>query len=75
MKEKTRYTNEPMEAEVIKDFLPPPEHLVPREDNVKVTVTLSKSSINFFKKHAQQRHTHYQTMIRRLLDLYVAQHQ
>jgi predicted DNA binding CopG/RHH family protein len=31
--------------------------------------------VNFFKKQARKRHTQYQKMIRRLLDLYVAHHQ
>jgi hypothetical protein len=31
-----------MEAEVIEDFLPPPEKLIRREESTKVTITLSK---------------------------------
>mgnify|MGYP006267439531 FL=1 len=59
---------------VIKDFLPPPEQLVMQEENVKVTIALNKSSIDFFKKEAQRYHTSYQKMIRRLIDLYASQH-
>jgi predicted DNA binding CopG/RHH family protein len=59
---------------VIKDFLPPPEQLVLKEENVKVTIALNKSSIEFFKREAQRYHTSYQKMIRRLIDLYAAQH-
>lgn len=59
---------------VIKDFLPPPEQLVLKEENVKVTIALNKSSIDFFKKEAQRYHTSYQKMIRRLIDLYASQH-
>jgi predicted DNA binding CopG/RHH family protein len=58
--------------EVVEDFLPRPEDLVPREDTVKVTIGLSKPTIEFFKTRARQNHTHYQKMIRRLLDLYAA---
>ena len=44
MKNRIRYTDEPLgKVEVVKDFLPPPEKLVLREDNVKVTIALSKS--------------------------------
>ena len=32
---------------VIEDFLPPPADLVPREDNVKVTLSLSRRSLDF----------------------------
>jgi predicted DNA binding CopG/RHH family protein len=73
MKKKIKYTNEPLgELKVIKDFLPSPEDLVFKEDNVKVTLSLSKSSIDFFKNQAKKNHTQYQKMIRRLLDVYVS---
>lgn len=75
MKSKTKYTDEPMgKLKVIKDFLPPPEQLVLKEENVKITIALNKSSIEFFKKEAQRYHTSYQKMIRRLIDLYASQH-
>ena len=70
------YTDEPIgEVRVIDDFLPPPDKLVFKEDNVKVTLGLSKRSVEFFKREARKHHTHYQKMIRRLLDLYVSHHQ
>lgn len=72
MKQKTKYTNEPIEARVIRDFLPPPEELIFKEDNIKVTMSLSRSSVAFFKHKARQHHTHYQKMIRSLLDTYAA---
>ena len=75
MKSRIRYTNEPIgEVKVIRDFLPPPEELAFKEEQIKVTIGLSKSSVDFFKKEAKRHHTQYQKMIRRLLDLYVAQH-
>jgi predicted DNA binding CopG/RHH family protein len=39
---------------------------------VKVTIALSKSSVEFFKKEAKKYNTQYQKMIRRLLDEYTA---
>ena len=67
-----KYTDEPMgEIRVIKDFLPPPSELVYKEDTVKVTLGLSRRSVDFFKKEAKKHETQYQKMIRRLLDLYV----
>ena len=71
MKKRISYTDEPMgNVEVVKDFLPPPEKLVLKEDNVKVTIALSKSSVSFFKKIAKKHRTPYQAMIRRILNLY-----
>ena len=71
MKAKIKYTDEPLgDLRVVDDFLPPPEDLVFKEENVKVTITLSKSSVDFFKNEARKHNTQYQKMIRRLLDLY-----
>ena len=58
----------------MKDFLPPPDQLVLREDGVKVTISLSKRSVDFFKRNASKSNVSYQRMIRSLLDTYVAKH-
>jgi predicted DNA binding CopG/RHH family protein len=58
------------EARIIPDFLPPPSELVYREDTVKVTIALSRSSVEFFKREAAKHQVSYQKMIRRLLDEY-----
>jgi predicted DNA binding CopG/RHH family protein len=63
------------ELRIIKDFLPRPEQLVLKEENVKITISLNKSSIEFFKKKAKEQHTSYQKMIRRLIDWYASQYQ
>ncbi len=76
MKKKIKYTNEPLgKIRIIKDFLPPPEKLVFKDDQVKVTISLNKSSVEFFKKEAKKHRTQYQKMIRALLDNYTMQHQ
>jgi predicted DNA binding CopG/RHH family protein len=76
MKKKIRYTDEPLgDVKIIDDFLPSPEELVFNEEQIKITIGLSKNSVDFFKKQAKKNHTQYQKMIRRLLDLYVARHQ
>lgn len=73
MSAKVKYTNEPLgRVRVIPDFLPPPDQLVFREDTVKVTLSLSRHSVEFFKEHAEKNDTQYQPMIRRLVDAYVA---
>ncbi len=75
MKRKRKYSDGPIkEIELVDDFLPSPEELAYREDTVKVTISLSKSSVEFFKGKAVENNTAYQKMIRRLLDSYVARH-
>ena len=72
MSAKPKYSNGPIdEIEIIEDFLPSPEELAFKEDTVKVTIALSKSSVAFFKEKAGENNTAYQKMIRRLLDSYV----
>jgi hypothetical protein len=76
MKTKTRYTEEPMgDLKIVKDFLPPLDRLVLREDNVKVTISLKKSSITFFKEQAKRQKTSYQKMIREVVDWYSSHYQ
>ena len=72
MNAKIKYTDEPLgEVQVVPDFLPSPAELAFREEGVKVTLALSKKSIDFFKSEASKHHTQYQRMIRRLIDAYV----
>jgi hypothetical protein len=72
MRAKIKYTDEPLgEMRVVPDFLPSPSELAFREEGVKVTLALSKKSVEFFKAEASRHHTQYQRMIRRLLDAYV----
>lgn len=68
--QKNKYTDENINAEVIEDFLPSPDQLVPREESIKVTLTLSRKSVDFFKEEAQRVGAPYQTMIRALIDRY-----
>jgi len=71
MSAKTKYSDEELgDIQVIPDFLPPPEELAFKDDTVKVTIALSKESVEFFKKEAKKHNTQYQKMIRRLLDAY-----
>ena len=83
MKKKIKYNDTSPDAdgarigklERVDDFLPPPEELVFREDNTKVTIALSRRSVEFFKRAAKKHNTQYQKMIRNLLDEYVDRHQ
>ncbi len=75
MKRIPEYTNEPLgRLEVVDDFLPPPDQLVLKEDGVKVTISLSRKSVEFFKAHAAHSKVPYQRMIRSLLDAYADRH-
>jgi predicted DNA binding CopG/RHH family protein len=66
-----RYTaGEIDRVRIIEDFLPAPADLVSREDNVKVTLSLSRRSLDFFKREAKKRRVPYQRMIRALVDTY-----
>ena len=73
MKKRTTYADEPMgKVRVVRDFLPSPEELALRDETVKITIALSKTSVDFFKREAEKYNTQYQKMIRRLLDEYAA---
>ncbi len=75
MSGKIKYTDEPIgDVEVIADTFPTPEQLAFREETVKVTIALNKSSVEFFKREARKHDTKYQAMIRRLLDVYAKAH-
>lgn len=72
MSNKIKYTNEPIgSVEIVPDFLPAPADLAFREEDIKITLSLSKKSVDFFKSEASRYDAQYQRMIRRLLDAYV----
>ena len=76
MKKRIEYTDEPLgDLRIVDDFLPPPEQLAFKEETVKITISLSKASVDFFKREAMEHNTQYQKMIRRLLDHYVTRYQ
>ena len=75
MKNRIKYTNERLgRVRAVKDFLPSPDQLAFKEEKVKVTISLSRASLEFFKEQADQHNTAYQKMIRNLLDAYAIQH-
>jgi predicted DNA binding CopG/RHH family protein len=75
MNSRKNYSDEPMgEVRIVPDFLPSPSELAFREETVKVTIALSKASIDFFKQEATRHQVSYQKMIRRLLDEYAHHH-
>ncbi len=62
------------ELKPVRDFLPPPARLALRDDTVKVTLSLSRRSVEFFKREAAKRRVPYQRMIRALVDEYAERH-
>ncbi|VAX11785.1 RelB/StbD replicon stabilization protein (antitoxin to RelE/StbE) [hydrothermal vent metagenome] len=68
-----QYSNEPIgDLKLIPDFLPSPEELALKQQNTKVTISLSSESVAYFKDTAKKHHMQYQKIIRQLLDEYVA---
>lgn len=75
MSKTIKYSNEPIgDIKLVADFLPSPEELALKNQNTKVTISLSAESVAYFKDTAKKHHMQYQKMIRQLLDEYV-QHQ
>ena len=77
MKRAAKYSSAPKgiseairNSQLVPDFLPPPEQLVRKEQQVKVTINLSKRSVDFFKQAAANEGVPYQAMIKSLLDRY-----
>lgn len=70
-KRQPKYTDEPIgKIKIVSDFLPSPKSLALKEKTVKITISLTKESVDFFKDQAEQHHTNYQKMIRQLLAEY-----
>lgn len=76
VREKTiKYSEENIGSiKIVNDFLPKPEELVLKEPTVKVTLNLSKSSVDFFKKLADKHNSQYQKVIKNLLDTYTSRY-
>jgi hypothetical protein len=74
MNKSIQYADEPLgEVEIVSDLLPSPDVLVLRQQQTKVTISLSTESVEFFKNAARTHNAPYQKLIRQLLDDYVAQ--
>lgn len=72
MNKTIKYSDEPIgEIKLVTDFLPSPEGLALKNENTKVTISLSSESVVYFKSIAKKHHMQYQKIIRQLLDEYV----
>lgn len=71
MNKKIKYSKgEIGEVEIVDDFLPAPKDLILKKESVKITLALSKNSVDFFKLQASKHHIPYQKMIKTVLDKY-----
>lgn len=52
------------------DFLPAPDELLPKEETVKITISVDTDTIDFFKQSARENGTKYQRMMREVLKGY-----
>ena len=72
MSKKIKYSDEKIgKLKLVPDFLPSPEELVLKQQNTKITISLSSESIAYFKDASKKYHVPYQKIIRELLDEYV----
>jgi predicted DNA binding CopG/RHH family protein len=73
MSKTIQYSDEPIgDYKIVADFLPSPKELSLKNENTKVTISLSSESVTYFKSIANKHHMQYQKIIRQLLDEYVA---
>ena len=55
MSKQIRYSEEPIgDVKLVADFLPSPEELALKNEQTKVTISLSSESVSFFKKEAKK---------------------
>ncbi len=72
MKKRIKYTDEPMEFTIIKDFLPPPEVLRKSLKKVRVTVEVEAPTAQMFQTQAGQSPSDAGRLMGKLLDLYAS---
>lgn len=69
-KEKSANKSPIDKIKIVNDFLATPKKLVSKKEMVRVTLMLSKESVDYFKQEAEKQKARYQVMIRSLLDQY-----
>ena len=77
MKKKTKSKSDQTDPDMpigklkrVKDFLPPPHELLPKEEVVKITLSVDADTVEFFKHMADSQGTKYQRMMREVLKVY-----
>lgn len=82
MKKQTKYTKAPAKiataitmSKAVTDLLPEPQKLAAKEASLKVTLLLTKNSVDFFKREAKALGYPYQKMIKNVIDIYAKHYQ
>ena len=71
MKKKTEYTDESMAIGKVVNILPAPSELAEMARTEKATLTLTKATLDYFKKVAKKESVSYNVLIRNALDEYI----
>ncbi len=71
MNNKTIYSDEPMLIGQEVRILPSPAELAARARTERATLTLTKTTLDFFREQAEKEHVSYNVLIRNALDEYI----
>jgi uncharacterized protein (DUF4415 family) len=78
---KTKYTDAPDDAResfdnpiFVENLLPSPEEFIRRAKKEKITISIDKHSLDFYKAYAKKHNAKYQTMINDVLGSYADKH-
>ena len=71
MKKKIIYTNEPMTIGKMVDILPSPAELARKVRTERATLTLTKETLDYFRREAEKENVSYNILIRNALDEYI----
>ena len=71
MKNKTGYSDEPMQIGRMVNVLPSPAELASMARTERATLTLTKATLDFFREEARKEHVSYNVLIRNALDEYI----
>lgn len=70
MKKQINYTDEPMQIGKVVHILPSPSELASMAKTERTTLTLTKATLDFFRKEAAKEHVSYNMLVRSVLDEY-----
>jgi hypothetical protein len=73
MKRRTTYSDEPMQIGRVVNVLPTPAELASMARTERATLTLTKSTLDFFRTQAKKERVSYNVLIRNALDAYIKQ--
>jgi predicted DNA binding CopG/RHH family protein len=75
MSKQINYSDEPIKIGQIADILPSLSQLASMAQTERATLTLTRSTLSFFKKTAKENNVPYTALIRIALDEYAKRHQ